>query len=121
MFSIQQQPVQQQLQLKLSFRHRYDNAATRPEFVLLVGDVQHIPSWIGTGEGNPNTDLNYVQLAGTDKFADAFIGRFSVTTTQELQNALTKSIYMESYIATLAKKNVFMASTDNYADYRRNT
>ena len=55
------------------------------------------------------TDSRYflqaeVQLAGTDKFADAFIGRFSVTTTQELQNALTKSIYMENYIATLAKK-----------------
>ncbi len=82
---------------------------------MLVGDVQHIPSWIGTGEGNPNTDLNYAQLAGTDKFADAFIGRFSVTTTQELQNALAKSIYMQSYIATLAKKNVFMASTDNYS------
>jgi len=101
--------------IKAFIQARYDNAATRPEFVLLVGDVQHIPSWIGTGEGNPNTDLNYVQLAGTDKFADAFIGRFSVTTAIELQNALTKSIYMESYIATVAKKNVFMASTDNYA------
>ena len=101
--------------IKSFIQARYDNAATRPEFVLLVGDVQHIPSWIGSGEGNPNTDLNYVQLAGTDKFADAFIGRFSVTTAQELQNALTKSIYMESYIATLAKKNIFMSSTDNYA------
>ncbi len=100
--------------IKTFIQARYDNAATRPEFVLLVGDVQHIPSWIGTGEGNPNTDLNYVQLAGADKFADAFIGRFSVTTAQELQNALTKSIYMESYIATLAKKNIWMASTDNY-------
>ncbi len=101
--------------IKSFIQARYDNAATRPEFILLVGDVQHIPSWIGTGEGNPNTDLNYAQLAGTDKFADAFIGRFSVTTAQELQNALSKSIYMESYIATMAKKNVFMASTDNYA------
>jgi len=100
--------------IKAFIQARYDNSATRPEFILLVGDVQHIPSWIGTGEGNPNTDLNYAQLAGADKFADAFIGRFSVTTEPELQNALTKSIYMESYIATLAKKNVFMASTDNY-------
>jgi len=100
--------------IKSFIQARYDNAATRPEFVLLVGDVQHIPSWIGSGEGNPNTDLNYVQLAGSDKFADAFIGRFSVTTAQELQNALAKSIYMENYIATLAKKNIFMASTDNY-------
>ena len=101
--------------IKTFIQNRYNDLGTRPEFILLVGDVQHIPSWIGTGEGNPNTDLNYAQLAGTDKFADAFIGRFSVTTAQELQNALTKSIYMESYIATLAKKNVFMASTDNYS------
>ena len=101
--------------IKAFIQARYDNAATRPEFVLLVGDVQHIPYWVGGGEGTPSTDLNYVQLAGTDKFADAFIGRFSVTTAQELQNALTKSIYMESYIATFAKKNVFMASTDNYS------
>ncbi len=102
-------------EIKAFIQGRYDNAATRPEFILLVGDVQHIPSWIGTGEGNPNTDLNYAQLAGTDKFADAFIGRFSVTTVQELQNALAKSIYMENYIATLAKKNIFMSSTDNYS------
>ncbi len=101
--------------IKTFIQNRYNDLGTRPEFILLVGDVQHIPSWIGTGEGNPNTDLNYAQLAGTDKFPDAFIGRYSVTTAQELQNALTKSIYMESYIATLAKKNVFMASTDNYA------
>ncbi|MBK7227650.1 MAG: T9SS type A sorting domain-containing protein [Ignavibacteriales bacterium] len=101
--------------IKAFIQARYDNEATRPEFILLVGDVQHIPSWIGTGEGTPNTDLNYAQLAGADKFADAFIGRFSVTTATELQNALTKSIYMESHIATFAKKNIFMASTDNYA------
>ncbi len=101
--------------IKTFIQNRYNDLGTRPEFVLLVGDVQHIPSWIGSGEGNPNTDLNYVQLEGNDKFADAFIGRFSVTTAQELTNALTKSIYMESYIATLAKKNVFMASTDNYS------
>jgi hypothetical protein len=100
--------------IKSFIQARYDNAATRPEFVLLVGDVQHIPYWVGSGEGTPSTDLNYVQLAGTDKFADAFIGRFSVTTEQELQNALAKSIYMENYIATVAKKNIFMASTDNY-------
>ncbi len=100
--------------IKSFIQARYDNLATRPEFVLLVGDVQHIPSWIGSGTGNPNTDLNYVQLAGSDKFADAFIGRFSVTTAAELQNVINKSVYMENYIATVAKKNIFMASTDNY-------
>ena len=100
--------------IKTFIQSRYDNTSTRPEYVLLVGDVQHIPYWVGGGEGTPSTDLNYVQLAGSDKFADAFIGRFSVTTTQELQNVLTKSIYMETHIAALAKKNIFMSSTDNY-------
>ena len=100
--------------IKTFIQNRYDDPATRPEFVILIGDVQHIPSWIGSGTGSPNTDLNYVQLSGGDKFADAFIGRFSVTTLQELQNALNKSIYMETYISTLPKKNIWMASTDNY-------
>ena len=95
-------------------QQRYNDPQTRPEFVLLVGDVQHIPSWIGSGEGTPNTDRNYVYLEGSDYYSDAFIGRFSVTNTTELQNAVSKSIYMETNIATLAKKNIFMASSDNY-------
>ncbi len=57
--------------------------------------------------------MYYVLLEGTDYFSDAFIGRFSVTNSTELNNALTKSMYMENYISTLDKKNVFMASTDN--------
>ena len=65
---------------------------------MLVGDVAQIPSWIGSGEGTPNTDLNYVQLEGGDYFADAFIGRFSIATTTELQNAINKSLFMEDYI-----------------------
>jgi hypothetical protein len=100
--------------IKTFIQNRYNDPATKPEFILLVGDVAHIPAWTGSGTGTPTTDLNYVQLEGGDYFADAFIGRFSVSNTDELQNAIDKSIFMESYIATLAKKNIFMASTDNY-------
>ena len=100
--------------IKTFIQSRYNNPSTKPEFILLVGDVVNIPAWTGQGEGTPTTDLNYAQLEGGDYFADAFIGRFSVSNTTELQNAINKTIFMESYIATLQKKNIYMASTDNW-------
>ncbi len=91
--------------IKTFIQARYDNAATRPEFVLLVGDVQHIPYWVGGGEGTPSTDLNYVQLAGTDKFADAFIGRFSVTTSTRTSECTYKiHLYGKLYCNTCKEK-----------------
>ena len=93
---------------------RYNDPSTKPEYILLVGDVAQIPAWVGTGAGTPRTDLNYVQLEGTDYFADAFIGRFSIANAAELQNAISKSLYMENLIGTLTKKNIYMSSTDNY-------
>lgn len=96
-------------------QQRYNNISTRPEFILLAGDIDKIPEWTGIGSDNPHTDLNYTMLEGNDPFADAFIGRFSVANTTELTNIINKTIYMESNIGALSKKNVFMASTDNYA------
>lgn len=99
--------------IKTFIQNRYNNANTKPEFILLVGDVNKIPYWVGTGEGTPSTDLNYACLEGTDHFADAALGRFPATTTTELQYMINKTIYMTNYIGSLAKNNVFMASTDN--------
>ena len=99
--------------IKSFIQTRYNDPNLKPEYILLVGDVDKIPYWVGTGEGTPSTDLNYGLLAGTDHFADAFVGRFSVTSTTELQNIINKTIYMTNNIGTLPKKNVFMASTDN--------
>ena len=100
--------------IKAFIQQRYDDPQTRPDYILLVGDVANIPAWTGSGSGNPTTDLNYVQLEGGDYFADAFIGRYSVTNVSQLGNAIDKSIFMESYVGSLDKKNVFMASNDNY-------
>jgi hypothetical protein len=95
---------------------RYNNMSTRPEFVLLVGDVDKIPGWTGIGTpDNPYTDLNYTMLEGTDPYADVFLGRFSVASTSQLTNIITKSIYMELNINGLTKKNVYCASNDNYS------
>jgi hypothetical protein len=100
--------------IKSFIQQRYNDPSTKPEYILLVGDVAQIPAWIGSGEGTPRTDLNYVQLEGADYFADAFIGRFSIANATELQNAINKSLYMENFIGSLTKKNIYMSSTDNW-------
>ncbi len=100
--------------IKAFIQNRYNVPSTKPDYILLVGDVEKIPAWTGGGEGNPKTDLNYAQLEGGDYFADAFLGRFSIATAAELTNAINKTIYMENYIGTLAKKNVYMSSEDNW-------
>jgi hypothetical protein len=101
--------------IKDYIQQRYNNLTTRPEFVLLVGDVDKIPEWTGGGEGSPHTDLNYSLLEGSDLFPDVFLGRFSVSNTSQLGNIITKSVYMENNINSLPKKAIFMASNDNYA------
>lgn len=101
--------------IKTFIQNRYNDPANKPEFVLLVGDVDKIPCWTGSGEGNPKTDLNYALLQGSDYFADVSIGRFSISSLTELQNIINKTLYMENYIGTLQKKSIFMASTDNYS------
>jgi len=100
--------------IKSFIQQRYNEPSTKPEYILLVGDVAQIPAWTGTGEGSPKTDINYAQLEGADYFADAFIGRFSIANTTELQNAINKSLYMENFIGSLSKKNIYMSSTDNW-------
>ncbi|MCE1164311.1 MAG: C25 family cysteine peptidase [Bacteroidetes bacterium] len=101
--------------IKAYIQNLYNNVSTRPEFILLVGDVDKIPEWIGTGEGTPHTDWNYGLLEGGDQYVDAFVGRFPITNLTELSNIITKSIYMENNVNSLWKKNVFMASNDNYS------
>lgn len=99
--------------IKSYIQNLYDNLATRPAYLLLVGDVGDIPGWTGDGAGSPNTDLHYAMLDGNDYYADLSIGRFSVTNSTQLENIITKTIFMENNIGSLEKNNVFMASTDN--------
>ncbi len=115
MFLIQLLPGQLILQLKLLFSRDMIILQQGLIIYLLVGDVANIPAWTGSGGDNPTTDLKYVQLEGGDNFPDAFIGRFSVPSGAQLDNAINKTSFMESYIGSLDMKNVFMASSDNYA------
>ncbi len=86
-----------------------------PVFVLLVGDVADIPAYgdyTSNDEWDPTTDLHYSLLLGDDYFPDVFLGRFSVSTVDELQNLIYKNIFMETNIHTFDKKAKFLASDD---------
>ncbi|MCI0472284.1 MAG: C25 family cysteine peptidase, partial [Ignavibacteria bacterium] len=100
--------------IKAYIQNLYNNISTRPEFILLVGDVDVIPDWTGQGSDYPHTDWLYGLLEGGDYWVDAFVGRFPVQNLTQLGNIITKTIYMETGVNSLWKKNVFMASTDNY-------
>jgi len=106
-------------QIKNYIQSQYDNTSTRPVFVLLVGDVDKIPNWIGSHSDNPPTDLNYSLLEGSDNEADVFLGRFSVSNNSNLQNIINKTIYMETNVQNWNKKVVFAADFDCYGYFRK--
>ena len=89
-----------------------------PDYILLVGDTDTIPAWVGGGAGNPDTDLQYGCMDGSSDWApDIAVGRFSVRNTTQLATVIAKTLYYEN--GPLAspeylKHAVFMASTDNY-------
>lgn len=77
--------------IKNYIQTRYDNPATRPDYIILVGDVSSIPTWIENissyqGEG----DYPYTHLAGNDYLGDVMIGRISVETVEHLAIMLAK-------------------------------
>lgn len=89
-----------------------------PDYILLVGDTDTIPHWIGGGAGNPPTDLPYTCMDGAaDWMPDIAIGRFPVRSTTQLSNVIAKVLNFEN--GPVADpgywlRAVFMASEDNY-------
>jgi len=101
--------------IKSYLQGMYNDLATRPEFVLLVGDIDKIPAWTSNIPPDyPRNDLYYATLDGSDYFPDVFVGRFSVSNADGLQNVISKTIDTESHLAELPKKVLFMASDDHY-------
>jgi len=87
-----------------------------PAYILLVGDTDTIPCWIGVYNHAP-TDLYYACMNGPyDWYPDIAIGRFPVRNDTQLANIVDKTLYYET--GPLADPNypmraVFMAS-ENY-------
>ena len=109
--------------IKNYIQNQYNNVATRPVYVLLVGDTDKIPAYEGDASGkvekNPISDLGYSLLAGNDLFADVFLGRFSVENARQLQNIIDKTIFMETNIERFAKKAVFIAGDEKKNAWNR--
>jgi len=105
--------------IKTYIQNRYNNTSTRPDYVLLVGDVDEIPAFEGTESGteidDPITDLGYSLLEGNDNLADVFLGRFSVSDengNDELKNIINKTIFMEMNMHRFTKKAKFLAGDE---------
>ena len=70
----------------------YDDWEVPPEHVLLVGDVDAVPTWNISGNV---TDLPYQLLDGDDWLPDLMLGRFSVSNQSECQAMVAKTVAYE--------------------------
>ncbi|MEI8139698.1 MAG: C25 family cysteine peptidase [bacterium] len=97
-------------------KNRYTNSVTRPDALLLVGDVAQIPCFAGKTIDTPDTDLYYGCMDGVSDWQPEFpVGRFSVSATNQLDAVLAKSIaHEQSRLEPWIKRVSFMASEDNY-------
>lgn len=72
------------------------NGTEPMNYVLLVGDVQQIPSFDGNA-GTHKTDLRYCEYTG-DNLPEVFYGRFSAQNTAQLQPQIDKTMMYEKYL-----------------------
>lgn len=92
----------------------YDNWPVPPAYVLLVGDVEQIPTWTGTKTGTC-TDLYYATIDQGNYFADVIISRFSAANTAQVTTMVDKTMYYEQGVfpnESWIKKAAFIASND---------
>lgn len=106
--------------IKNYLQTQYNNTSTRPDYVLLVGDVDNIPPSAGSVSGitdddytHPITDLDYTRLSGDDYYADIFLGRLPVSSAAQLQNIIHKTIFMETNLHRFNKHALLVAGGGN--------
>jgi uncharacterized repeat protein (TIGR01451 family) len=83
--------------IKTYLQNLYNNPSTRPDFVVLIGDVTGsfaVPTWTTNGAG----DYPFTQLAGGDLLGDVFIGRISAENSAQLDVILSKVYAYEKNI-----------------------
>ncbi len=76
----------------------YDNPVgdeMAQSYVLLVGDVDQIPSFDGV-QGDHKSDMYYVEYTG-DYLPEAYIGRFSAETADQVTVQVNKTLEYEKY------------------------
>ena len=86
------------IQIKTWVHDQYDAGTPldpAPSFVLFVGDTGQVASETGSSS-NKVTDLYYCSVDG-DMFPEMYYGRFSATTTDQLQTQIDRTLYYEKY------------------------
>lgn len=73
-------------------RNAYASWANPPEYLLIVGDVEDVPTW--DFSDNP-TDLPYALMDTDDWLPDLFLGRIPVKTSYELATVVAKTVAYE--------------------------
>jgi hypothetical protein len=76
--------------------HAATPALPAPSFLLIVGDIQQIPSFPQSASPGKPTDMPYAEYTG-DIYPDLLYGRFSASTIAELQAQIDKTLYVEQY------------------------
>ncbi|MBM4403582.1 MAG: gingipain R, partial [Candidatus Cloacimonetes bacterium] len=91
-------------QIKNYLQTQYNSPATRPDFIVIVGDTGGsfpVPSW---GSGQASGDYQYTHLVGTDTLGDCFIGRISAESNDQLGNVFNK-VYLYEKTINVAQAN----------------
>ncbi|MGC9054127.1 MAG: C25 family cysteine peptidase, partial [Candidatus Hydrogenedens sp.] len=101
-------------------KQAYTNWEVPPTFVVLVGDPYYIQAPAGSAPNNPITDLYYSIVDGDEYYTpDLWVGRISVSTSNQLENALNKILKYEKAQWTLPEpwyiKASFLTGSDNYS------
>jgi len=78
--------------IKAYISRQYQEAAVPPEYVLLVGDVEFVPTF---DYQSVPSDHPYTLLEGDDFFPELQVGRLSVSTVAELQTVVAKVLRHE--------------------------
>ncbi|MEO0078353.1 MAG: C25 family cysteine peptidase [candidate division WOR-3 bacterium] len=102
--------------VKAYIQDAYDNWPIPPSMVMLVGDVDRIGYFTGQGEGSPPTDLNFGLVAGSDYLPDIDVSRASVTSIEQLDSLVARTVRYEQNLwdsgTGWLKKAYFVASSD---------
>ena len=76
--------------IKNYIKDYYDNNGLT--FVLLVGDVQQVPTLYSAGGAS---DVSYSYVVGTDHYPDLFIGRFSAQNAAQVETQVERTLEYE--------------------------
>jgi hypothetical protein len=81
--------------IKAYIQNEYDSDSG-VTYIILVGDLEQIPTLYGTYEGAPS-DPCYVKLEGDDAYPDAFISRISAQNGDQVSVQVEKVIMYEEF------------------------